>query len=494
MTALHVAVFQNDLANILNLLFAGANIEAKAEGGETALHLASQDSKRSGIIGILVRQNANIDSQDDKLQTTLHHAARRGIQNAASNLLQNGADKNSRDDEGMTPLHYAVLEGQGGIVETLTSAFSDIDRKANNGWTALRIAANKGDVPILQTLLRENAKPDAKTVDLKATPLHIAIEATHEMATTVLLDGGANMEAQDRIGRTALQLSVAIGHLGIATLLASRGAILDSRDLESRTAFHQCAMLGHQQIALFLVERGVNINAKDKYNAAPLHYAAMRGRCEMAKMLLSRKVDVRLKDLNGRTALHLAASKGFVDVVKHLIDNDSDSISAVDTKGRTSLHSSARKGHLDVLLLLIGHGADVKVHCKDNMTHCNMHRININTPYSTFYNSSLSKMECRRMTIGKQNWKSYEYVLEASDSKETFYHCSYGSRQHSLLAVKMRPQSASVSSPGVQLRGVAIKNSIPFIILIATWKKISATCGGIYVRQSVRFVSEICKH
>lgn len=95
------------------------------------------------------------------------------------------------------------------------------------------------------------------------TPLHIACHHGSPEIAQLLLDHGANANAEDRFLRTPLHL-VAGGHYSI-----QEGGI---------------------RVARLLLEHGVDITAQDSNRETPLHAASSSGRLEIAQMLLERTI------------------------------------------------------------------------------------------------------------------------------------------------------------------------------------------------------------
>lgn len=83
------------------LLSAGAEIEAKEEGGSRPLHCAA-DSEHIEIVKILLAAGADKEAQDEKGKRPLHFAAYRGNEEIVRILLDAGVDRNAKDSEGKT--------------------------------------------------------------------------------------------------------------------------------------------------------------------------------------------------------------------------------------------------------------------------------------------------------------------------------------------------------------------------------------------------------
>jgi serine/threonine-protein phosphatase 6 regulatory ankyrin repeat subunit B len=94
------------------LIAAGANVNAKASDGGTALIAASSD--HPDLVSILIAAGANINAQDDHGVSALETAAMNGQPLAAQALLAAGADPNARDQVGTTPLYWATTTSRFG--------------------------------------------------------------------------------------------------------------------------------------------------------------------------------------------------------------------------------------------------------------------------------------------------------------------------------------------------------------------------------------------
>ncbi|TRM57323.1 ankyrin repeat-containing domain protein, partial [Schizophyllum amplum] len=67
------------------------------------------------------------------------------------------------------------------------------------------------------------------------TPLHRAAEDGHLELARLLVDHGADIEAQEEEGRTPLHLTAEGGHCEVARFLIDKGADVDSRDHKQQT-------------------------------------------------------------------------------------------------------------------------------------------------------------------------------------------------------------------------------------------------------------------
>ena len=88
---------------------AGADLDAKMQGGYTPLHLAAiYDHKE--IAEVLIAAGADVNAKNNRDMTPLHQAARSGRKEIAGLLIAKGADVNAKNDDGRTPLDSAIKD------------------------------------------------------------------------------------------------------------------------------------------------------------------------------------------------------------------------------------------------------------------------------------------------------------------------------------------------------------------------------------------------
>jgi len=122
----------------------------------------------------------------------------------------------------------------------------------------------------------------------------------------LLLDMGAQVDAEDDTKKTPLHWAAWNGHIEIARLLIKRGAQVDAEDKYKQTPLHMAAYNGHTGVARLLIERGAQVDAVNADKQTPLHWAAKNGHTGVARLLIERGAQVDAEDVDKWTPLHIA--------------------------------------------------------------------------------------------------------------------------------------------------------------------------------------------
>ncbi len=168
--------------------------------------------------------------------------------------------------------------------------------------------------------------------------------AGHLAVVSLLLDHGAEVNAQDREDQTAVSLAASARHSEVARELKKRGALFTLID---------AARVADMEQVQFLLKQGHDPRAKESDSGrTALAEAALTGRLELVRLLLEKGSEIDTTDCAGYTPISLAALRGHLDVVKLLRESMGqqalevaarpDDVSSSQSLPRTSMNEPLR--------------------------------------------------------------------------------------------------------------------------------------------------------
>jgi ankyrin repeat protein len=279
---------------------------------------------------------------------------------------------------GAIPLYYATLCGFQDLVEHLVAKYPQHVNTSGGEYGTPLVAALAGrHFQIARHLLHNGAQVDVRD-EFGFTPLSSASWYGDLETVQLLLDYKADANTRSFINNTPMhRLPLGFQFLGvhhhspqmlvdIARLLLEHGAEVNAQTTSGRTPLHDAAMFGQVEVARVFLERGANVGAEDEDGETPLHicghgpgkmpFVTNYEKPEVVRMLLKRGADVGAKDNKGSTPLHAAAKSGMVEIVRVLLEHGAN-VGAEDNEGKTPFQIASAKGNGEITKLLSEHGA-----------------------------------------------------------------------------------------------------------------------------------------
>ena len=170
------------------------------------------------------------------------------------------------------------------------------------------------NLPLLKAMLLHKADVHLHTIDNdtsfhgeNSTALHIAADLGRLHTVELLVDYGADINAQDQTGSTPLKMAIEGGHIDISRLLLSHGAHVNAEDAEGYTPLMWAVLYDNRAMVRLLLEKGANVNSQNEEGRTPLHFAARYGKdLDIVRQLLAHGADPSLPSKAGMTPLEIA--------------------------------------------------------------------------------------------------------------------------------------------------------------------------------------------
>jgi len=314
--------------------------------------MANNSNYLSGFASKLTKFDFSKITVGEENEDPISFAVRLGLRSDVVSQLILGLGLRVSAEKGNYLFVRAAEKRDGATALVLLDYFPSLVKESPSN-RLIGAAAKSGDLELTKKVLSVVEIDSDDDLDLAL------VEASHAGSTDIvslLLDKGADVNAQDADGYTALSIASRNGHTEVVKLLLDKGADVNVQDADGDTALIWASRNGHTEVVKLLLDKGADINAKDKYGDTALILASRKGHTEIVKVLLNAGADINAKDGNDWTALMLASFYGHTEIVKVLLNAGAD-INAKYNAGNTALILASEKGHTEIVELLKQYGA-----------------------------------------------------------------------------------------------------------------------------------------
>jgi ankyrin repeat protein len=347
----------------------------------------------------LVTRGADVNARASDGTTALHWAVRADDLETADALLRAGAKASVANDLGITPGYIAAENGNAALLRRLLDAGADAAAADPSGDTLLMAAVRAGNPDAVQVLLDRGAPVNAADPQFAYTAFMSAVRRNDTAIMKLLLAKGASIEARTRVGEKPVMRPPGTGGGSHGVGIVRSGVPPQGEQQPApggMTPLLFAARDGEMDAARMLVEVGADVNAADPNGITPLQMAVTNGQLGVARLLLEHGADPNRADWWGRTPLwsavdirNLAVRSGTptsengvdrdaaLQVIQMLLDRGVDpnarvnefppmrryllplaSLEWVDFTGQTAFIRAAQAGDVPVMKLLLAKGAD----------------------------------------------------------------------------------------------------------------------------------------
>jgi ankyrin repeat protein len=394
-TALHWAVYNNDVELVARLLAAGAEVEAANDYHATPLSEAAVIGNPQ-VLRKLLDAGADVGAKNADGQTALMVIARTSNVEAAKLLLKRGARVNEHEDwRGQTPLMWAAAEGQPPMVKLLIQHGADVNARSRvnewerqvtaeprmqarptGGFTPLLYAARRGCAECAELLIKAGADVNLTDPD-GVTPLLLASLNFSFDTAALLVKHGADVDRWDIWGRSPLYAAVDMNTLPISGR-ADRPTLDKTSGTELIRILLDAGANPNLQLKLFPPYRSLRddrgADGLLAVGSTPLVRAAKAGDLPAMKLLLAHGANVELPTVNGITPLMAATGNASASLdtrgrykteeqaiaATQLLLAAGANINARDRQGQTALYGAAGLGWNGLVRVLASSGIDLQ--------------------------------------------------------------------------------------------------------------------------------------
>ncbi|KAL9038336.1 MAG: hypothetical protein Q9214_005318, partial [Letrouitia sp. 1 TL-2023] len=186
--------------------------------------------------------------------------------------------------------------------------------------------------------------------------LHVTSLGGHSFIVQMLLDKGAEVNAQGGEYGNALQAASYRGYKKVVQMLLENGAKVKAQGGYYGNALQAASFEGHQTVMQMLLDKGAKVNAQGGHYGNALQAASHGGHKKVVQMLLDKRAKVNVQGGHYGNALQAASHGGHQSVVQILLDKGAK-VNAQGGRYENALQAASYGGYKKVWQMLLYRGA-----------------------------------------------------------------------------------------------------------------------------------------
>ena len=357
--SLLAAVSRQDTAQVNLVLRNGADLDARSDKGETALHIAVTNHDTESVRALL-KAGIDIDAKDENGCSAFYQAMDMGMADIVQLLLDQRANTLRALDVASLRLPLDILWRKRSM-SLLQILLGQLMQKELSDFLSERsiqypVPPRSDNEKYIETILRVIAGLGTDTCS-RVKALYYAARKALSESVNILLQNGIDPASK---GNEEMALCNVAREGHTKTLEALLQNCAKSYCPSGATVLHRAANHGNQRAVEVLVQNGADLGAKTSHGDTPLHHAVQSRKNEIVGYLLKHGADPSSADCFDETALHMAAQMGGLDIVKILLINGADP-NLKDKWGFTALRLAEIWGHKEIIELLQRHSIKSRI-------------------------------------------------------------------------------------------------------------------------------------
>jgi uncharacterized protein len=239
-----------DLARVVALMDAGADLEEQDDGQNTALISASWHD-HADVVRELLKRGANASHRNQEGYAGLDYGMERGHRQVVSTFVEYWLEsaRSANRVEEVRVLEAIAMAVEPGTKTSLPDGLRP-DQPNASGYGPLAMACRWGDQQLVRQLLAMGANPDKQSDSrYQSSPLMETTRDGNVEIARMLLAAGADVNLRDRHGDHALNWAAFFGHPAMVRLLVDKGSRLDFTGQSPENALQIATREGHQEAA-----------------------------------------------------------------------------------------------------------------------------------------------------------------------------------------------------------------------------------------------------